>query len=82
MHEYIVYYTYKPLYGIRDLLLYRWVDPKKLILSNGKGSLVFSTYSVLKQAYKVYHPIKTLDSLTQYRQPILAWSPCAETFVH
>ena len=37
MHEYIVYYTYKPLYGIRDLLLYRWVDPKKLILSNGKG---------------------------------------------
>ena len=37
MHEYIVYYTYKPLYGIRDLLLYRWVDPKKLILSNRKG---------------------------------------------
>lgn len=35
MHE--LYYTYKPLYGIRDLLLYRWVDPKKLILSNGKG---------------------------------------------
>ena len=31
---------------------------------------------------KVYHPIKTLDSLTQYRQPILAWSSYAETFVH
>ena len=42
MHEYIVYYTYKPLYGIRDLLLYRWVDPKKLILSNGEGSVALS----------------------------------------